>query len=350
MKGVLTTLMQKYVDSINNNYAFICYRLPNNQEIMTVSGVSRFTTTQELNENTFIICPFTSSQKVLEISNNMPLQGIKLNNTKKWHVKHVEYHEINKKDYLKLVKKAIHEISCNHLSKVVVSRQIKIHLNTDFQPIEFFLKICSKYPNAFALMCSTPEYGTWFGASPELLVSSNNGHYEIFSLAGTFDESKMIFSESQKSKNEKEQEIVSKFIREKLLANNLSFIETGPEIFSAGNISHLKTVFHINNLEKKDICFACELHPTPAVCGYPFKEAYEFIINNETNQRELYGGFSGPYHSANNYNFFVNLRCMKLLENEAILYAGGGILGESDPELEWQETENKLNTLRSLIN
>jgi isochorismate synthase len=91
------------------------------------------------------------------------------------------------------------------------------------------------------------------------------------------------------------------------------------------------------------------LHPTSAVCGMPMEKSLAFLRAHEGYDREYYSGYLGPVRINNESQLFVNLRCMQVSSGRARLYAGGGVLGESDPEKEWQETELKMNTLLSVI-
>ncbi|MFD1079733.1 chorismate-binding protein, partial [Longispora fulva] len=112
------------------------------------------------------------------------------------------------------------------------------------------------------------------------------------------------------------------------------------------------------------------LHPTPAVCGLQKEKAQNFILSEENYDREFYTGFLGELNlqnstsrSVNKRNvenlayrtvkkktaLFVNLRCMKLRENAAYLYVGGGITKDSDPEAEWEETVNKSQTMKKVL-
>ena len=112
------------------------------------------------------------------------------------------------------------------------------------------------------------------------------------------------------------------------------------------------------------------LHPTPAVCGLPKAPAKKFILENENYNREFYTGFLGELNlkktvqrSSNRKNrenqayasitktsaLFVNLRCMKLEDNKAVLFVGGGITKDSDPVAEWEETSNKAQTMKRVL-
>ena len=90
------------------------------------------------------------------------------------------------------------------------------------------------------------------------------------------------------------------------------------------------------------------LHPTAAICGLPFQAAYDFIQTEEGFDRNYYAGYLGFRHG-NDFNFYVNLRCAEIFNNGALLFAGAGINKDSDPDCEWNETNEKLDTLRSRL-
>ncbi|MBC7426107.1 MAG: chorismate-binding protein, partial [Bacteroidia bacterium] len=105
--------------------------------------------------------------------------------------------------------------------------------------------------------------------------------------------------------------------------------------------------FEVDRLKSAEITNM--LHPTPAVCGYPFNEALDFIKENEGYNREFYSGYLGPVYNNGDRQLFVNLRCMRIYEEDMVLFAGGGINKGSDPEKEWTETENKMKTLLNCL-
>ncbi|MAB58387.1 MAG: hypothetical protein CL524_12710 [Aequorivita sp.] len=95
---------------------------------------------------------------------------------------------------------------------------------------------------------------------------------------------------------------------------------------------------------------AAALHPTPAVCGRPQKFAKEFILQNEGYNREFYTGFLGPVNeNGASASLMVNLRCMKIENNTARIFVGGGITIGSQPADEWQETQNKMQTMLQVL-
>jgi isochorismate synthase len=92
------------------------------------------------------------------------------------------------------------------------------------------------------------------------------------------------------------------------------------------------------------------LHPTPAVCGTPQKVAKVFIHKNENYDREYYTGFLGPVSGLEDRSdLYVNVRCMKMGTKTAFLYVGGGITEASQPLEEWEETQDKLQTMLQVL-
>lgn len=264
---------------------------------------------------------------------------------------------INKPEYCSLIRKAISGIEDKKLRKVVVSRALEVELSTDFKPIELFNNLCDAYQNAFVSLVAIPGVGTWIGATPEVLLASKNEELITVALAGTRplspdDES---WSKNWNEKEVVEQEIVSEFIRDCFSKEGITdYIEEKPESLRIGELLHLQTRFKIkkgiNNGVNRAEKILNRLHPTPAVCGVPQNKAFEFIESEETHKREFYSGFLGPVNLQGESNLYVNLRCLQMQKNSAILYAGGGITIDSDVENEWHETELKLDALLKVIN
>ena len=132
------------------------------------------------------------------------------------------------------------------------------------------------------------------------------------------------------------------------MADNIQ--EEGPRTVRAANLVHLRSDFTFTILNNARVGNVLQLlHPTPAVCGLPKKEAYDFILANEHTPRLYYSGFMGPLNLSSTTHLFVSLRCMQIADNQYRLYAGGGLLKDSVEEQEWQETEAKMETMRRVL-
>ena len=152
-------------------------------------------------------------------------------------------------------------------------------------------------------------------------------------------------------KNTLEQEYVAAYMRERIAHFAYNISSKGPYTARAGWLVHLRTDFTFTLTDMHllgDIIDS--LHPTPAVCGIPKDEARRFIMTHESAGRGYYSGFSGPINPDGATRLFVSLRCMSIGERTCRLYAGGGLLRESDEQHEWEETECKMDTMRCVIN
>ncbi|WP_417611982.1 isochorismate synthase [Owenweeksia hongkongensis] len=250
------------------------------------------------------------------------------------------------KEYVKLVENTVAHIRKNDLGKIVMSRPQRF--DKVIEPVLVFKKLVEVYPKACVYLFTHPEVGTWMGATPETLLSKKGDVLKTMSLAGT---QKKGEEDKFTGKEKVEQALVTDYITEILNAENgVEGVKAeGPIIAEAGNIVHLKTAieatvqgsFNLSTLIKK-------LHPTPAVAGFPKKEALEFIKKNEQYKRSFYAGYFG-LNQGTEAHYFVNLRCMQVFHDSVVLYAGGGITKDSNPQAEWEETENKMQTLLRVL-
>ncbi len=251
--------------------------------------------------------------------------------------------------YTSWVSKAIQSIQNTSLEKVVLARTYITRDTID--PIRFFSVLRKLYPHAFVSLISTPEYGTWIGASPELLLAVNEIHqFRTVSLAGTEPVNANQDPVKWTEKEFEEQDIVSRYILNRIRNQGIDQIHIeGPYTHQAGNVYHLRTditgSLNSRNGTVKTSKLVNILHPTPAVCGRPKQQALEFIHETEPFHRKLYAGFLGPVHLQDESRLYVNLRCLQLLENQAVVYAGAGITQDSVPSDEWTETTLKCETL-----
>ena len=244
-------------------------------------------------------------------------------------------------------------------AKLVLSRASEWEWDDDEEKLmEAFYRACNLYPRMMIYLAQIPGEGVWMGCTPEILVSGSGNHYRTMALAGTMSVpdtvpvKNIVWSE----KNRKEQEIVADYVREAVSPYVRILEEEGPYTSRAGQLVHLKTEFHlapkpsegngeIVNCQLSIVNLVKALHPTPAVCGLPAKEAAAFIRENEGYDRSYYSGVVGMLDEENETNLFVNLRCGHFHNGKATLYGGGGILKDSTLGSEWNETNWKMNTI-----
>jgi len=258
----------------------------------------------------------------------------------------------NKKEYCQLVRKAIGSIKQGQHKKIVLSRVVEVGVGNDFFPLALFNQLCGAYPTAFVSLVAIPGVGTWIGATPELLLNLENDELVTVALAGTRPAGPESLGWTEKEIVE--QSIVSDFIRSAFQATGVSdFVEGKTKTTQIGNLLHLQTKFRVQGVSGRKTGtvekFLKNIHPTPAICGVPQKSSCDFITSQEFHDRQFYAGFLGPINIRNQSRLFVNLRCLQMLEKSALVYAGGGITIDSEPENEWEETELKLEALLKFL-
>ncbi|WP_431157592.1 chorismate-binding protein [Winogradskyella poriferorum] len=354
---------------------FVVYSRPINSVIKCwMQRDDQLHVTKTYSESGFVFAPFNSdddtivfpedecAHKILEVETPLDLKPDKtfLSDVSK---------DSSKEVHLELLEKAIRTINAKTIDKVVLSRVEKRSL-TEVDPIEIFKRLYDTYKNAMVYCWYHPKVGLWLGATPELLFKVVGRQLTTISLAGTQadrGEEQVKWS----SKEIEEQQIVTDFISHQI-RNHTSDISISPvETVKAGSLLHLKTRI-ISTIRKesnlKEVIDA--LHPTPAVCGFPKKNAKDFILKHENYNRTYYTGFLGELnlkHSKtrnsnrrnvenNAYlsikrisNFYVNLRCTQIRDGKAYIYVGGGITKDSIPSKEWEETVNKTKTIVNVL-
>jgi isochorismate synthase len=275
-----------------------------------------------------------------------------------WHIRNaVGWKETSAAEFADYVQAGVRAIEAGRLEKIVPSRIKDVAVNPALDLNGLFESLAERYPHALISLVSSPETGTWLGATPEILVSQNRqGLFRTVALAGTqpFIAGSDLKKTTWTQKDIEEQAFVSRYIINCFKKIRLrEYEEHGPRTFRAGNLLHLKTDYLVDTRATHFPQLASVmlnlLHPTSAVCGMPLEPAREFLRAHERHQRELYTGFLGPIDVAESTDIFVNLRCMQWLGNRARLYAGAGVTADSDPTAEWNETEMKLNTILKAI-
>ncbi len=244
--------------------------------------------------------------------------------------------------------KAFHDaVSAGQFRKLVLARRKEIQTDiTDFE--QLFFNTCARCPRQMVVFFTTPATGKWLIATPEQLFLQDESGCRTMALAGTmpYEEGACQWSE----KNISEQKVVQDYIEDCLLPCSENINKSDVYNRRAGNLQHLCTDFNFSLKAEVEIGqIVSALHPTPAVCGLPKKEASEFIRNNEPAERKYYSGFIGPVGLNQKTSLYVSLRCAYIETNHAILYSGGGIMPDSELLSEWEETENKMRTMTDVL-
>ncbi len=153
-------------------------------------------------------------------------------------------------------------------------------------------------------------------------------------------------------KNRSEHQYVVNYIREILekIATDISINDT-PRLQKLKNVQHLYTPFRaMLNESISPFEILDRLHPTPAVGGIPTPEAMQFIRKVEDYDRGYFSGLLGWYSPGNSMDVVVGLRSGLLSAETLWLYAGAGLVEDSDPAEEYDEVQLKLEPILSAIN
>lgn len=253
-------------------------------------------------------------------------------------------------NFEQLVQSGVEAIKNNAFQKVVLSRQETVEIHSHV--ITIFQKLVTQYKSAFNYCFFHPQIGLWLGATPEQFIKLESNTLKTVALAGT-----QVYNDNLvwETKEKEEQRFVTDFITNNLRLFSENVTKSEPQTIQAGNLAHLKTEISAEIDPKRLANIVEQLHPTPAVCGLPKEPAKRFILKNEGYNREFYTGFLGELNidftsfKQDNSDLFVNLRCMKMVDNQATIFVGCGITKDSNPEKEFIETVNKSITMKKVL-
>lgn len=340
-------ILNKIEHQHQQNLPFVVYRKPNES---SVSGFFQKTGdlffTENFTEKGFVFAPFNDKNQAVLIPENKSefLQEELIINEEFEHNNKFSSDDSSKESHIKIVKKAIQKIEENDFKKVVISRKEEVELN-NFNLVTTFKKLLQTYTNACVYIWFHPKVGLWLGATPETLLKVNDDKFETMALAGT-QLYKGTTDVVWQQKEIDEQQFVTDYIVDNLKPIVKTISASKVQTIKAGNLLHLRTKLS-GKLKTKNLKLITKLHPTPAVCGLPLESSKEFILKNENYNRSFYTGFLGEINTDS--ILYVNLRCMEIVNSKAIIYVGGGITKESNPEKEWEETVAKTRVMKKVL-
>ena len=253
---------------------------------------------------------------------------------------------------------AVERIRGGELEKLVLAREVRITAPAAHSPAALFGALRQLFGACFCFCVGTPE-AAFVGASPELLVRRSGSVAATVALAGSARRSadpavddhlgeQLLHS----PKDRVEHAIVARRIKSRLEPLSV-WVEQAPDpvVIKVANIQHLATPLQAQLAEPRSVLdLAGTLHPTPAVGPEPRGPVGEAVIRElEGLDRGWYAGPVGWMDAAEDGEFCVALRSALLRDRTAHLYAGAGIVADSDPAAELAETEIKLAALLPLL-
>lgn len=254
-------------------------------------------------------------------------------------------------DYIEAVGAAVGRIRGGALRKVVLARTIHVDAGRELDPRLLVHRLRAVDPDAYTFASPTDD-GVIVGASPELLVSRRGREVRSNPLAGSAPRSGDPEEDRANAdaligsaKDREEHAIVVDAVAETLqpFCRDLTW-DPEPVLRETPNVWHLSTRFHgvLREPPPTALDLVAALHPTPAVAGEPREVALETIAELEPFERGRYAGAVGWVDAEGDGVWAIALRCAELRGDRAILYAGAGIVADSDPARELDETDRKF--------
>jgi isochorismate synthase len=243
-------------------------------------------------------------------------------------------------------------------AKVVLAREVLARGDGVVSAAMVARSLRAAHPSCFIYLITGADGTAFAGASPELLVRRSGGRAFCQPMAGSVargatdaEDERLARQLEDSAKDKVEHRIVSDFVVEALRPFARAVTAPAPEVVRFTNIQHLATSVSAELLDPPAdaLELAAALHPTPAVGGWPRDAADALIDKLEGMERGWYAGAVGWIDARGDGEFAVALRCGLLWEDGARLYAGVGVMPDSDPALELEETELKFKALLTAL-
>ncbi|WP_107923309.1 isochorismate synthase [Lysinibacillus parviboronicapiens] len=263
------------------------------------------------------------------------------------------YFEPYKEPYLASIDQVTALIKAKQADKVVIARSLALQFKEQVASPQILSQIIHEQPESYLFGLERDEL-LFFGASPERLVKVENGHAYSSCVAGSIKRGKTADEDDNYGqsllndpKNGGEHQYVVDMIADIFRNNCINVkIPDGPRLLKIRDIQHLYTPVE-GQLNKGATILQLTkyLHPTPALGGVPRQEAMAAIRKYEPMNRGLYAAPIGWMDAEGNGEFAVAIRSAALIKDKAYLYAGGGIVADSEPQSEYDETLVKFRPM-----
>jgi len=249
------------------------------------------------------------------------------------------------------------EVRAGVYEKVVLATTQEFERDTDIDVGRTLARLRTNYPECHVFSIVRGD-ATFLGASPELLVAVRDGRVEALGLAGSARRGATPEEDDEigrallaSAKDRMEHETVVRAIREALADVTERLVAPNqPRLRRLRNIQHLATEIGGRVRRGVDVLELAErLHPTPAVCGWPRLAAQHVISVLESFDRGWYAGPIGWMDAHGEGEFAVGLRVALVRHARAWLFAGNGIMGDSDPDAELAEVQLKFRPLAEAL-
>lgn len=255
------------------------------------------------------------------------------------------------------VEEATRQIRAGVMDKVALAREIRVQLTAPIHVSDILRRLCDEQEESFIFAIERGD-DCFVGASPERLVKRIGDKFYSMCLASsigrgaTKEEDTRLGQELlQNERFRLEHEIVVQMIKEAMETGcEHVHVPAAPTLFKAKYIQHLYTPV-VGKVRSGTglLSMVKKLHPTPALGGYPQKKAVEKIRELEALDRGWYAAPVGWIDQNGNGEFIGAIRCGLIRGVEVSLFVGNGIVGDSDVESEFAETQLKPRPMLSAL-
>ena len=254
------------------------------------------------------------------------------------------------------IEAAIERIEAGDLRKVVLAVALAVTLEEELTIPDTLERLRRSYPDCFRFLIQPTDEAGFFGVPPERLVRLDGRHARTEALAGTVargetpeEDATLADSLLESEKLQHEQALVAEAIEGHLSPmGEVTVAEQG--VRKLATVQHLHTPIEADLDGDRHVLDLVEaLHPTPAVGGLPPETAERVIRETETFERGWYAAPVGWFDADGDGEFAVGIRSAVAGGRRATLFAGNGIVADSDPEAEWEEVGLKLEPILAAL-
>jgi isochorismate synthase len=243
------------------------------------------------------------------------------------------------------------------LDKVVLARRVGLRSPLELDVPNALRRLAAAGPESTTFAFTRGET-TFLGATPERLVRTEGRGFRTVAIAGSAprgadaaEDERLAAGLLADDKEREEHAVVVDMLRASLapLAAELE-VAPAPAVLRLRHVQHLVTPVEGTLREEAGLlALAARLHPTPAVGGEPRGPALDLIAEHEGFERGWYAGPIGWLGADGDGEMMVALRCGVVAGQSATLFAGCGIVADSDPAREWEESRMKLRPVASAL-
>ncbi len=264
---------------------------------------------------------------------------------------------MTKKDFVKMVRKAKRYIYDGHIFQVVLAKSMQFRVKGNL--IGLYAKLREVNPSPYMYMLKMSDRCI-IGSSPEMLIRITKDYIETFPIAGT----RQILRDEKKNEElrqellEDEKEIAEHTMLVDLARNDIGRVcEFGTvkvkEFMTVKRFSHVQHIVShvVGRLHKNFDSYNSvkAVFPAGTVSGAPKVRAMQIIDELEPSPRGPYAGAIGYFSFNGSCDFAITIRSLFVNGSKAYIESGAGIVIDSDPDLEWAETEHKANAILSAL-